>query len=86
MNKIYQIENPLWLADTFIFSENEIGICFIKINSQRQIEEIGTDFVRRFHYSTFEELKSNPKCKRATIANKKLFLSIGDEYWWYVKK
>ena len=43
--RIFEIPNPLWLSDTFIFSEiKNIGSCYIKVNYRNKIEEIGIDF------------------------------------------
>ena len=42
--KIYEIHNPLFLSDIFVFGEIEsIGMCYIKVNHHNKIEEIGID-------------------------------------------
>ena len=46
--KIYEIANPYWLSDTFVFSKKRMNgmelVCYIKVNHDDKIEEIGCDF------------------------------------------
>ena len=50
MSKIYQLRNPFWLADFYVFSETEVDLClydkgtvtaypYIKVNPRNKIEE-----------------------------------------------
>ena len=37
--EIYEIENPFWLSDIFIFEYIEkVGYCYVKVNYQDKIE------------------------------------------------
>lgn len=36
--EIYEIENPFWLSDIFIFEYIEkVGYCYVKVNYQKQL-------------------------------------------------
>lgn len=81
MNKIMQVANPMWYADTFIFKEHkDLGTVYITINHEGKIEEIGVDIRKRMHYR--DDVIS--KAEEASKANKAKLNSIGDEYWWHV--
>lgn len=81
----------MFLADTFVFCKKHyddvflVGTCditpYIKVNMEGQIEEIGSDFASRFHFSNYESLLNRSDVHPAQDENKKLFLCIGDEYW-----
>ena len=83
---IYEVRNPLWLSDTFIFCYKHFDDVFlagdvdatlyIKVNANNKIEEIGTDFVNRFNSSIKKE-----DIKEASEIHKVIFSAIGDEYW-----
>lgn len=81
---IYEIENPYFLSDTFVFQKKHFKhfingdietVCFIKLNSQNKIEEIGFDFSSRFN------LEKDKQYKKSTPLHKIPFLLIGDEMW-----
>lgn len=82
---IYQIDNPLWFSDTFVFARKEIGgkcfDCYIKLNGSGKIEEIGSHFEKRFRYTDFESVRNHKFAKIATDSQRRKFNSIGDEYW-----
>lgn len=83
--KIYETENKMFLSDTFVFGEIEgLGICFVKLNSLNQIEEIGTDIENRMHNTPIDEIICNGR--EASKLHVEIFRSIGDEYWWKVKR
>ena len=89
--KIYEVDNPCWLSDTFIFYKRHyedvflIGDCdlilYIKINRSGKIEEIGNNFAERFHFDRYEEVLKRSDVKEACDSHKELFALIGDEYW-----
>ena len=91
--EIYEVRNPRFLADTFVFCKKHyddiflIGecepICFITVNSYNQIEEIGSDFCDRFHFKPeeFDALLQRDDVKEASPVNKILFSMISDEFW-----
>lgn len=81
MTKIYQIANPMWLSDTFVFKERkELGTVYIKVNYKGNIEEIGVDIRKRMHFR--DDVIS--KAKEASKTNKAKLNTIWDEYWWHV--
>lgn len=71
--EIYEIRNPIWLADTFVFGKVDDKICFIKVNYRDKIEELGKDFVERFHNVPFEEIKELEGCKDASVKHRRMF-------------
>jgi hypothetical protein len=71
--KIYEIPNPFWLADKFIFSEVNGNLCYIKVNHVDKIEEVGKDFVKRFHYTQFNEILNMKTCREASKKHEKMF-------------
>lgn len=79
MKKIYAVANPMWYADTFIFSYLEDLRCyvFVKINHRNKIEEIGINIEVRMHNTRVEDMKK----KEATRLQKSIFNRIGGEYW-----
>lgn len=79
MKKIYAVANPMWYADTFIFSYlKDLGCyAFVKINHNNKIEEIGIDIEVRMHNTRVEDMKK----KEATRLQKSIFNRIGGEYW-----
>lgn len=80
MKKIYAASNPMWHADTFIFSYMEDFGCYVyvKVNSDNKIEEIGTDIEKRMHNTRFEDMDKT----EASESQKSVFNTIGEEYWW----
>lgn len=80
MKKIYAVANPVWWADTFIFSYLKDLDCyaFVKINYNNKIEEIGIDIEERMHNTRVEDMKK----KEATRFQKSIFNRIGGEYWY----
>lgn len=81
MNKIMQVANPMWYADTFVFREHEdFGTVYIKVNYKGKIEEIGVDIRKRMHFR--DDVIS--KAENASKTNTKKLNSIGDEYWWHI--
>ena len=88
---IYEVNNPYFLSDTFIFCKKHYdnvflaGECdlvlYIKINNRLQIEEIGNDFAKRFHYENYDELLQRKDVRKAEPIHRTLFSLIGDEYW-----
>lgn len=79
MKKIYAVENPMWLADTFIFSYFEDLGCYVyvKVNHRNKIEEIGIDIEERMHNTRVEDMKK----REATRLQKYIFNRIDIEYW-----
>ena len=49
MAKIYAAVNPMWYADTFIFSYMKDFVCYVyaKVNSDNKIEEIGINLEKK---------------------------------------
>ena len=71
--KIYEIHNPLFLSDIFVFGEIEsIGMCYIKVNHHNKIEEIGIDIQERMNKTIEDILKSS----KITSVNSKNSLLI----------
>lgn len=89
-NEIYEVNNPYFLSDVFVFCKKHLNIflvgevdvvCFIKVNSHHQIEEMGTDFVSRFHDENIENIMKRKDTKKADVTHRMLFSLISDEYW-----
>lgn len=77
--KIYEIHNPLFLSDIFVFAEVEgIGPCYIKVNCYNRIEEIGFDIQRRMS-RPIEDIMQY--AKKAAKIRRHIFNSIDIEYW-----
>ena len=74
--KIYAVLNPLWYADTFIFSYMEDFGCYVyvKVNFDNKIEEIGIDFEKRMHNTRFEDMDKT----EASRLQKSVFNTIGE--------
>ena len=89
-DEIYEVENPYWLSDTFVFCKRHYNdvflvgeldlLCYIKVNANNQIEEIGCDFERRFGQDLNVILKRDD-VKWSTNLHAIMFKIIGDEYW-----
>ena len=82
--KIYAISNPAFLSDTFIFKNiKDVWNCgpvdewfYIKLNRRNKIEEIGVNIENRL----MQPLK-NDLLKEANKTQKRIFNSIGTEFW-----
>lgn len=85
--EIYEVANPRWLADTFVFQKKQNGeqvlICYIKVNHHNKIEEIGPCFDERFHFliEDYPLVLNRKDVQIATPAHRRRFISIDDEYW-----
>lgn len=89
-DEIYEVKNPCWLSDTFVFCKRHYNdvflvgeldlVCYIKVNAHNQIEEIGCDFERRFSQD-FNAILKRDDVKRSTNLHAIMFTLIGDEYW-----
>lgn len=89
-DEIYEVENPYWLSDTFVFCKRHYNdvflvgeldlVCYIKVNVHNQIEEIDCDFERRFGQDLNAILKRDD-VKQSTNLHTIMFTLIGDEYW-----
>lgn len=89
--EIYEMKNPYFLADTFIFCKKHydnvflVGECdlilYIKINNCLRIEEIGNDFANRFHFDNFDELIQRKDVQKAEPIHRLLFSLIDDDFW-----
>ncbi len=79
MGKIYATANPMWYADTFIFSYMEDFGCYVyvKVNIDNKIEEIGINLEKRMHNKKFEDIYKTD----ASSLQKSIFNRIGKEYW-----
>ena len=84
MAKIYAAVNPMWYADTFIFSYMKDFGCYVyaKVNSDNKIEEIGINLEKRMHNTKFENIGKS----EASKLQKSIFNRIGKEYWWGLYK
>lgn len=78
--EIYEIENPFWLSDIFIFEYvDKVGYCYVKVNYQDKIEEIGINISKRMHNQSIANILL--KAKKATNNHKSIFSMLGDQYW-----
>lgn len=94
MSKIYQLRNPYWLADFYIFSEIEVDLSlydkgtvtaypYIKVNPRNKIEQIGAD-IRSVFQGTAVGTAVDEIIKNSPIANKahrSAYETIDMEYW-----
>ena len=80
MRRIYAVSNPIWCADTFIFSYMEDFGCYVyaKVNHVNKIEELGINLEMRMHNTKFEDMNKT----EASRLHKSIFNRIGKEYWW----
>lgn len=85
--EIYEIPNPFWLSDIFIFMEHKKlkRTVYVKVNCHNKIEEIGLDIEKRMHYIPLEDIKTNKYCIPATKLHKSILNRIGNEYWYALK-
>ena len=88
--EIYEIDNPYFLSDVFIFCKKHLSVfmigevdmvCFIKVNHSNQIEEIGTDFEKRFHGNDINVILKRDDIRYANDLHKIMFSIISDEFW-----
>ena len=84
--KTYQVKNPLWLSDTFVFRETGIGTVYVKVNHRHKIEEIGVGIEKRLHGRTMDEIRKLYGFREATRLNRSILNRIGDEYWYAIKR
>lgn len=78
--EIYEIENPFWLSDIFIFEYIEkVGYCYVKVNYQDKIEEIGINISKRMHNQSISNILL--KAKKATNNHQSIFSMFGNQYW-----
>lgn len=88
--KLYAIDNPCWLADTFIFAVLDDDFCegwlvnlgktlWIKVNLRNKIEEFGFDISKRMHNLKLEQIISS--AKEPTIAQRRAFFKLDGEFW-----
>lgn len=78
--EIYEIENPFWLSDIFIFEYiDKVGYCYVKVNYQDKIEEIGINISKRMHNQSIANILL--KAKKATNNHKSIFSMFGGQYW-----
>lgn len=94
MSKIYQLRNPFWLADFYVFSEIEVDLSlydkgtvtaypYIKVNPKNKIEQIGAD-IRSVFQGTAVGTAVDEIIKNSPIANKahrSAYETIDMEYW-----
>lgn len=84
--KTYQVPNPLWLSDVFIFKKKkDIGTVYVKVNCQNRIEEIGIDIERRLHHLPMDKIFGLWGFKEAKPLYKSILNRIDDEYWRGIK-
>lgn len=90
MNKIYQIRNPFWLADHYVFSKMEFDLSlydkgkvttypYVKVNPRNKIEETGSDI-----RNVFPQYKIDEIINKSSIANKThslVYKVIDMQYW-----
>ena len=76
---IYEIDNPCFLADTFVFTkiiDRDYRLygetIFVKVNSSNKIEEIGRCIEERI----FGDIKYEELLKKAKLASKKHIASL----------
>lgn len=78
--EIYEIENPFWLSDIFIFGYiDKVGYCYVKVNYQDKIEEIGINISKRMHNQSIANILL--KAPKATINHQSIFSMFGNQYW-----
>lgn len=82
--KIYEKDNPCFLADTYVFGEvsfeDKIYHCYVKVNCRNKIEEIGTEIQERF-FGNWSIEKIIEKSRDATKLHKSIFRRFDTEYW-----
>lgn len=82
----YEIMNPYFLADTFVFKVvKDKDSClygktvYVKVNTDNKIEEIGIDIEKRMHNIPLDKLIE--KSNEATKEHKQALRCIGSEYF-----
>lgn len=82
---IYEIDNPCFLTDTFIFGEilfqRRSFHCFVKVNCYNKVEEIGTKMEERL-FGNWTIDKIIEKSREATKLHKSIFKRFDTEYWY----
>jgi hypothetical protein len=89
MDKTFQISNPCFLSDTFIFKEKtfkidgkkEVSTVYITVNRDGKIEGIRTMLEKRL-YRDLSVLMDSSNLKEASKRDAMLLDSIGDEMWY----
>lgn len=90
MSKIYQLRNPFWLADFYVFSEIEVDLSlydkgtvtaypYIKVNPRNKIEQIGADIRSLFQGTAVDEIIKNSPI--ANKAHRSAYETIDMAYW-----
>lgn len=75
--EIYEIENPFWLSDIFIFEYiDKVGYCYVKVNYQDKIEEIGINISKRMHNQSIANIFLKAKKLQITTSLYSLCLGI----------
>ena len=80
---VYEIDNPCFLADTFVFEEIKEGFLngktiYVKVNCENRIEEIGIGIEDRLHNSLEKIIKESDK---ASIKHIRSLRKIDHEYF-----
>jgi hypothetical protein len=89
MDKAFQISNPCFLSDTFIFKEKtfkidgkkEVSTVYITVNRDGKIEGIRTMLEKRL-YRDLSVLMDSSNLKEASKRDAMLLDSIDDEMWY----
>lgn len=80
-DEIYEIPNPMWLDDTFVFDKQGR---YIKVDCIDKITEIGTNILKRLllHKDcSIDRLLHHKQCSVATKQHRKQLRMIGGEYF-----
>ena len=84
----FQINNPLWFSDTFVFMkydfDGHMSTVYVKLNNMNKIEEIGIDIISRLHVKSMEDMMSIGPYTKATRLQYSIINRFGEEYWWSI--
>lgn len=69
---VYEIDNPCFLADTFVFEEIKEGYLngktiYVKVNCENRIEEIGIGIEERLHTPLEKVIEKSEKASNKHI-------------------
>ena len=89
MEKVFEISNPCFMLDTFVFKEKtfevngkkEKSTAYLVINGNGKIEQATTMLEERLRCG-LEELMKSSNIKEASERNRMLLESFGDEFWY----